>query len=201
MMRQAREDPVQAVKKGGIFLRPQYASAMARTPDHAGALVAQLPALRRYAVALTGNAALADDLVQDCLERALRHGQQLQEVQSLAAWLRRILHNLYIDEIRRRRGRFQDISEMADTVELSIPAQDNAAAGDFIKAINALNLEQRQIVLLAGLEELSYREIAEELGIPVGTVMSRLARARARLRELLEHGEDAKVIPLSRVKP
>jgi len=174
---------------------------MARTPDHADALVAQLPALRRYAVALTGNAALADDLVQDCLERALRQGHELEKVQSLAAWLRRVLHNLYIDEIRRRRGRFEDISEMADTMELSIPAQDIAGARDFTKAINALNLEQRQIVLLAGLEELSYREIAGELGIPVGTVMSRLARARARLRELLEHGGDANVIPLARVKP
>src|SRR5437588_9608546 len=83
------------------------------SPAFGDALVAQLPALRRYAVALVGNAALADDLVQDSIERALGQGAQLREPERLAAWLRRILHNLYIDRIRRdrRRGRERDITE------------------------------------------------------------------------------------------
>lgn len=152
------------------------------------ALVAQLPGLRRYAVALTGNASMADDLVQDCLEKALRQSAQLREFSFLPRWLRRILHNLYIDEIRRRRGKGpqQDIMELADHVELSIPANDGAAVRDFVRAMDALSFEHRQILLLVGLEDMSYREIAEELNVPIGTVMSRLARARERLRGLME---------------
>ena len=152
------------------------------------ALVAQLPALRRYAVALVGNAALADDLVQDCIEKALGQEAQLRELERLGGWLRRILHNLYIDEMRRgkRRGREYDITELADHLELSEPAPDNSAKLEFVHAVNRLSLEHCQILLLVSVEELSYREIADELNIPLGTVMSRLARARERLRGLLQ---------------
>jgi RNA polymerase sigma-70 factor, ECF subfamily len=158
--------------------------------DFADALIAQLPGLRRYAVALVGNATLADDLVQDAIERALRQSAQLRELQHLPGWLRRILHNLYIDEIRRSRGRGkqQDITEFANHLELSVPPSESASARDFVRAMNGLSLEHRQILLLAGVEDLSYREIADELGVPVGTVMSRLARARDRLRSLLQNG-------------
>jgi RNA polymerase sigma-70 factor (ECF subfamily) len=155
--------------------------------DFVKALVAQLPALRRYAVALCGNAALADDLVQDSIEKALRQSAQLREIDLLPRWMRRILHNLYIDELRRRRGKDsqQDIMELADHPQLSVPAADGAGR-DFLRAMNALAPDQRQILLLAGLEDLSYRQIAEELDIPIGTVMSRLARARERLRALMD---------------
>jgi RNA polymerase sigma-70 factor, ECF subfamily len=154
------------------------------------ALVAQLPGLRRYAVGLTGNAALADDLVQDSIERALRQTAQLRDIKHLPGWLRRILHNLYIDEIRRGRGRGQqqDIMELADHLELSVKAQDGAAGREFLRAMAALSVEHRQILLLVGVEDLGYREIADELGVPLGTVMSRLARAREKLRALLEDG-------------
>jgi RNA polymerase sigma-70 factor (ECF subfamily) len=160
------------------------------------ALMEQLPSLRRYATALVGNAALADDLVQDGIERALRRSEQLRELQLLPAWLRRILHNLYIDERRRARSRGtqQDIMELADHLELSVPARDRTAARDFLNAVNALSVEHRQVLLLVGLEDLSYREIADELNVPVGTVMSRLARARVRLRELMEGGLTQKVV-------
>jgi RNA polymerase sigma-70 factor (ECF subfamily) len=160
-------------------------------PDAFGdALIAQLPALRRYAVALTGSAALADDLVQDSIERALRQSTQLRELNSLPAWLRRILHNLYIDHIRRNRGRgtHEDISDFADHPELCVQALDGISNRDFVRAMNALSVDHRQILLLVGLEELSYRDIAGELGIPIGTVMSRLARARERLRSLMQDG-------------
>jgi len=148
--------------------------------DFVTALVAQLPGLRRYAVALAGNAAFADDLVQDSIERALRQSAQLRDLQRLPMWLRRILHNLYIDEIRRNKGkgREQDIADLSDHLELSTPASDGMGPRDFLRAIGALSVEHRQILLLVGLDDLDYREIAEELGIPIGTVMSRLARAR-----------------------
>jgi len=160
------------------------------------ALVSQLPHLRRYAVAITGNAALADDLVQDSIERALRQSAQLRELELLPRWLRRILHNLYVDEIRRRqsRGSLQDIMELSDHLELSTPALDGNLAREFVKAMDALSIEHRQILLLVGLEELSYRQIADELEVPIGTVMSRLARARERLRSIMEDGTDSNVV-------
>src|SRR6202012_5175453 len=161
------------------------------------ALVAHLPALRRYAVSLTGNSALADDLVQDCIERALRQSSQLRELPRIAGWLRRILYNLYIDEIRRNRakGKEEDVSEFADHLELSIPASDRGAVRDLSRAMSQLSVEHREILLLVSVEELNYREIAEELGIPQGTVMSRLARARDRLRGIMQ-GEGAEIVPL-----
>jgi RNA polymerase sigma-70 factor (ECF subfamily) len=164
--------------------------------EFVNALVAQLPNLRRYAVALVGNAALADDLVQDSMERALKQSAQLRELKHLPGWLRRILYNRYIDGIRRdrSRGKQQDISEFADHLDLSISADDRAEALDFLKAVNTLSEEHRQILLLVGLEDLSYQEISEELGIPLGTVMSRLARARERLRGRMEHGARANVV-------
>src|SRR5476649_1735985 len=121
--------------------------------DFVKTLIAQLPGLRRYAVALSGNAALADDLVQDSIEKALRQSGQLRELRLLPRWLRRILHNLYIDEIRRNHGRGlqQDVMELIDHPELSIPAADGIVARDFIRAMNALNLEHREILLLVGL--------------------------------------------------
>lgn len=172
---------------------------MAGQGDFASALIAQLPALRRYAVALTGNAALADDLIQDSIEKALRQSAQLREPQLLSRWLRRILHNLYIDEIRRNRGRGlqQDIMDLIDHPQLRVPAEDGAVARDLVRAMNALNLEHREILLLVGLEDLSYREIAEELNIPIGTVMSRLARARERLRALMEGESNVIALPLT----
>jgi RNA polymerase sigma-70 factor, ECF subfamily len=185
--------PGQIVWNNAASLPPPVAVSRPFT----NALVTQLPALRRYAMALAGNAALADDLVQDCIERALGQESQLREHARMAGWLRRILYHLYIDEIRRgrRRGREQDIADMADHLELSAPAPDNSAAQEFTLAVNRLTAEHRQILLLVSVEELSYREIAEELDIPLGTVMSRLARARERLREMLENNS-AEIISL-----
>jgi RNA polymerase sigma-70 factor (ECF subfamily) len=166
--------------------------------DFVTALVAQLPGLRRYAVALVGNAALADDLVQDSIERALTQSAQLRDMQRLPIWLRRILHNLYIDEIRRNKwkGKQQNIADLADHIELSTPALDGMGPRDFLRAIGALSVEHRQILLLVGLDDLDYREIADVLGIPIGTVMSRLERARERLRNLMQNGAESNVVAL-----
>jgi len=150
------------------------------------ALIAQLPRLRRYATALVGNAGTADDLVQDCIERALRRSSTLQDPRRIAGWLRSILHNLHIDELRRRRDLTNgiDISELVNA--LAIPPEDRGASIDFLRAFQALSTEHKQVLLLAGVEGLNYREIGEELQIPIGTVMSRLARARERLRSAVE---------------
>ena len=157
------------------------------------ALVAQLPALRRYAAALSGSLTIGDDLVQDCIERALRRADRLRDPLRLAAWLRSILHNLYIDELRKKRTRGieEDITELADDVAISVAPVDRAPFHEFTAAMGALSAEHRQILLLTGLEGMNYREIAEELDIPIGTVMSRIARARERLRNALEGGVES----------
>jgi RNA polymerase sigma-70 factor (ECF subfamily) len=166
------------------------------------ALIAQLPGLRRYATALTGSRALADDLVQDCIERALRQAGSLQDSQKLGGWLRSILHNLYIDDIRRirRRGIEQEIMEIADDFALSTPAADSGQMIDLRRAMDGLSVEHRQILLLVGLEGMNYRDIAAELRVPLGTVMSRLARARENLRRALDQAapRDAGVIAFTR---
>ena len=152
------------------------------------ALTAQLPGLRRYATALVGNSAAADDLVQDCIERALRQAAKLEELQRIGGWLRSILHNLYIDDLRRRRrqGVKVDLADVENSFAVITPARDHASVIDFERALATLTMEHRQILLLVGLEGLNYQEVADELQIPIGTVMSRLARARERLRGEME---------------
>jgi RNA polymerase sigma-70 factor (ECF subfamily) len=164
--------------------------------DFAVALTAQLSALRRYAMALVGNAAAADDLVQDCIERALKQAEKLEDVRLIGGWLRSILHNLYIDELRRknRQGTRIALTDVEDSFAVVAPARDHAAVIDFERAMACLSVEHRQILLLVGLEGLNYREVAEELGMPIGTVMSRLARARERLRGEMERRPPATVV-------
>jgi RNA polymerase sigma-70 factor, ECF subfamily len=154
----------------------------------AAQLIAQLPALRRYAVALCGNAALADDLVQDGIERALTRAPGLRQPERLGAWLRSIVHNLFIDELRRRRTRgvAVDMAEIENDLALSTAPADRATANDVTQAMGRLSAEHRRILVLVAVEQLSYQEIADELAIPLGTVMSRLSRARAALRAALE---------------
>ena len=158
-----------------------------------GALLAQVPGLRRYAAALVGNAADADDLVQDCIERALVRQDTLREPGSLGRWLKTILHNLYVTKLRRRGAPSVPIEDFAEDVALSVPPEDQGQIRDLVRALAGLSVEHRQILLLISLEGLSYREVAEVLDIPIGTVMSRLARARERLRSLLEGDEDRAV--------
>jgi RNA polymerase sigma-70 factor (ECF subfamily) len=159
--------------------------------EFAAAVIAHLPRLRRYAIALVGDLSLADDLVQDCAERALRYRTTLKEEPRVFGWLRKILHNLYIDELRHRRraGTAIDLDELANSLAQSVPSAERMSTVDFVRAMSGLSVEHRQILLLVGLEGTSYRDAAEELKIPVGTVMSRLARARTQLRALLDQAE------------
>jgi RNA polymerase sigma factor (sigma-70 family) len=158
-----------------------------------GALLAQLPGLRRYATALVGNAADADDLVQDCVERALARRDTLRDPQSLGRWLKVILHNLHVPALRRRGAPGVPVDDLAEDLALSAPPENRDQVRDLVRAMAGLSLEHRQILLLISLEGLSYREVADMLDVPIGTVMSRLARARERLRSLLEDDEDRAV--------
>ncbi len=149
-------------------------------------MVGHLPALRRYALGLTGDRHAADDLVQDCIERALSRLDTLLDEQRLAAWLRSILFNVFIDGRRTRRRRPETgeagLDELVDKATMPDVWQE---ANDVLRAIATLTPQHRQVILLVAEEGLSYREVADELGVPVGTVMSRLARAREQLRDAL----------------
>ncbi len=154
-------------------------------------LEALIPRLRRYACALARHPVRADDLVQDALERAWSRRKQWQRGTDLRAWVFAILHNVFISELRRFaiRGYDAEPIDIEDYVDAgTASANDAGSMLDLERGLAALSAEQRAVVLLVGLEDLGYRETAEVLGIPIGTVMSRLARGRARLRELMEGG-------------
>ena len=146
-----------------------------------------IPNLRRYAVALLRDRSLADDLVQDTLERGLNKFSLFQAGSDLRAWLFTIMHNLFVNQIPHTNLWLQN-SPPDDIHSGDELAEEMVTARDFMQALQLLNDEQRVIILLIGLEQLSYEQAAQVLDLPVGTVMSRLARARERLR-LLMNGE------------
>jgi len=145
-----------------------------------------IPRLRRYARALTGDRGAADDLVQDTLERAWNKLHLWRQGSDLRAWLFTIMHNVHVNQVRSRMaGSTVPLDE--DTAEAPVrPTQsDMLEVRDIDTALRRLSVEQREVLLLVALERMSYDEAARALGIPIGTVMSRLARARERLRGLL----------------
>lgn len=149
------------------------------------ALLAELPRLRRYARALVGERAAADDLVQDTLERAWARSSQWRPGSELRTWLFAIMHNLRIDQLRRQAPPTQPLDDSFVEPPTRATQSDALELGDLAAALAQLPEEQRAVLLLVGLEEMSYADIAASLGIPAGTVMSRLARGRERLRALL----------------
>jgi RNA polymerase sigma-70 factor (ECF subfamily) len=154
--------------------------------ERKNAIAAEIPRLRRYARALLGGDAEADDLVQDCLERAIGRIEQWRDGESPRKWLFSILHNIYVDGVRRQVRRPAHVGLDKLGPAQSTPAASVGVARDLEAALHQLPTEQRQCVLLIGLEGLSYAQTAEILGVPVGTVMSRLARGRDRLRNLMD---------------
>ena len=159
-------------------------------------LVGQLPGLRRYARVLTGDPWAADDLVQDTLERACVKWQLWAVGSDLRAWLFTIMHNLYLNQ---RRGAAASLASVnLDDVAHELPAAQGAvdATLDLERCLQRLPADQRAVLLLVSLEDMSYAETAKVLAVPIGTVMSRLSRARARLRELME-GMETPVAPAS----
>lgn len=145
-------------------------------------LAAHIPSLRRYASALTRNAQAADDLVQDCLERAWRKAHRWEAGTDLRAWLFTVMHNVYINGLRRKRPETEQM-EHSDYPDPRAQSVDGGLAlRDLERGLAALSPEQREVLLLVCLEELSYQQVAQVIGVPIGTVMSRLHRARERMR-------------------
>jgi len=151
-------------------------------------LVEHVPRLRRYARALTGDRALADDLVQDTLERALTKFHLWRPGSDLRAWLFTVMHNVHVNQRRAEGG--DRIVVDADAVEIPVRAtqMDGIELRDLAAVLGQLPEGQREVLLLVALEGMAYDEVARALSIPIGTVMSRLSRARERLRELLAGG-------------
>ena len=147
-------------------------------------LVALIPRLRRYARALVGDRAAADDLVQDTLERAWAKLHLFRGGTDLRAWLFTVMHNVHVNQVRAARPTEQLEDEMPELAQRATQG-DALVVRDLERALAALPAAQREVLLLVALEDLSYEEAAQVLGIPIGTVMSRLARAREKLRVLM----------------
>jgi RNA polymerase sigma-70 factor (ECF subfamily) len=157
---------------------------------------AEIPRLRRFARYLTRDADAADDLVQECLLRAVTHIESWEAGTNLRAWLLTILRNVFLSEIRRVRR--SPVHREPDEARLGA-AQERASAADQVEpefavylaavqcAFDRLREEHREILALVAIEELTYEEAAAVLDIPIGTVRSRLSRARTALREYMNH--------------
>jgi RNA polymerase sigma-70 factor (ECF subfamily) len=148
-------------------------------------LLAAIPRLRRYARSLVFDAAQADDLVQTALARALSHWHQFDQRRDILVWLLSIAHNAHLDE-RRRDARWSQLEAEGNGHEPAAPPTDPGLRIDLVAALHRLPDAQREVLLLIGVEQLSYAECAEVLRVPLGTVMSRLSRARVALRGLLD---------------
>jgi RNA polymerase sigma-70 factor, ECF subfamily len=154
-------------------------------------LVAALPRLRRYARVLTGDVNRADDLVQDTLARAWEKRQLWQAGSDLRAWLFTIMHNVHVNQFSVRRRELAESSLDADDGPVAgwqIPVRatqsDRVELAEVLMQIGRLPTDQREVLMLAAVEELRYEEIARVQGVPIGTVMSRLNRAREKLRRM-----------------
>lgn len=157
----------------------------------AAELEALIPRLRRFARALTGSREAADDLTQDALERAWIKRELWQPGTNLRAWLFKVMHGVFVNGARGRRATesldaMQEVG--AEAADESAGAETAIALRDLRNALARLPDEHRAVLLLVALEQFSYAEAAAVLGVPIGTVMSRLSRARERLRQLLEGG-------------
>ena len=153
-------------------------------------LLTWVPRLRRYARALAGNRDDADDLVQDTLERAWAKSGLWRGVTDMRAWLFGMMHNLHVDDVRR--PRLHTVMRDDDTPDIPVAASqgERLAVLDLQAALEQLPVEQKEILLLVALEDMSYADVAQTLGIPIGTVMSRLSRGRERLRALIDGRPD-----------
>ena len=164
-------------------------------------LLAAIPRLRRYARSLVYDSASADDLVQTALERGLSHWHQFDQRRDMLVWLLSIAHNAFLDQ-RRRDARLSFVDPAQATAQQdqlrADPGVDIGLRLDLLAALGRLSLDQRAPLLLVSVEQLSYAECAEVLGIPIGTVMSRVFRARSALRDMLDGPQRADGTPILR---
>lgn len=162
-----------------------------------------IPGLRRYARALMRDTNDADDLVQDCLERAVSRWHQRRADGSLRGWMYAILHNQAMNQLnqRSRRGDHVPVDSVPERALAQEATQESAVLGqDIVQAVDRLPDDQKAVLLLISVEDLSYAEAASVLDIPIGTVMSRLSRARTRLRQDMDGTGQAAASHLRRVK-
>jgi len=174
------EAPVRAAERGN--------PVSSRFSDQ---LIAVLPRLRRFARGLTGSASEADDLVQAACERALAREHQFQEGTRFDSWMFRIVQTVWIDQLRAREVRKEDSDVAEDRLGTDAPVRTieaRLALAEVRRAIQFLPHDQRTTLMLVTVEGLSYKEAAEVVGVPVGTIMSRLARARTALQQQLDAG-------------
>ena len=157
-----------------------------------------IPRLRRYARALLGDRYSADDLVQDTLERAWNKFHLWRPGSDLRAWLFAIMHNVFVNQVRGKRSEIEKAMEELPDVPVRATQSDSLEIADVERSLRALPDEQREVLLLVAIEEMTYDEVSRALAIPIGTVMSRLSRARERMRRLIAGGQP--VGPLKVVK-
>jgi RNA polymerase sigma-70 factor, ECF subfamily len=153
-------------------------------PDFRELIEAQIPRLRRYALALTRHPDHADDLVQDTLARALLKEQLWEPGTDIRAWLFTILHNLRVNEVRRgvHEGTMVDIEIVSSSMVATTDPTARRTLFEIDRAMGQIPEEQRQVILLIGLEGMSYEDAAAVVGVPIGTIRSRLSRGRHALR-------------------
>lgn len=158
-------------------------------------ITSHLGALRRYALVLVGDPHEADDLVQEALARVLAHMRTWRPVRDLRAYLFTTLHNVFIDTTRKRHNRASHVPIEDVLGTLSSPATQSRRLEfrDLLQGLAALPEQQREVLLLVGLEGMSYLEAARVLDVPIGTIMSRLSRGREALRQLMTHGAVARL--------
>jgi RNA polymerase sigma-70 factor (ECF subfamily) len=156
-------------------------------------MVAEIPALRRYGRVLTGSPSGADDLVQDTLERAIQKFHLYRQGTKLRLWLFTIMRNLFLDRYRKQRKMSAIVSELTHRqLDHRTPDQlDKLIHKDLVKQLNGLKREYRDLLMLVGVQGLSYEQAAEATGVPLGTVRSRLFRARNLLSQRIEGAEQA----------
>jgi RNA polymerase sigma factor (sigma-70 family) len=161
--------------------------------EEAERLVDLIPRLRRYARALVSDRASADDLVQDTLERAWAKLHLYRRGTDLRAWLFTVMHNVHVNKVRATRATDSLDDEMPELAQRAVQG-DALVVRDLDRSIALLPAEQRSVLLLVTLEDMSYEEVARTLSIPIGTVMSRLSRAREKLRAMmLGHSSGSKL--------
>lgn len=154
--------------------------------DESDLVIACIPRLRRYARALLGERGNADDLVQDTLERGWRKLSSWRRGTDMRPWLFGIMHNLHVDQVRKPTVDTDVYDESTPDMPTRATQSDRLEVRDLDTALRLLPAEQREILLLVVLEEMTYDEVATTLSIPLGTVMSRLSRAREKLRASME---------------
>lgn len=167
------------------------------------ALADHIAALKRYARALLGDRMEAEDLVQDCLARALSRAHLWRPGTDLRAWLFTILHNIHVNNVRSRLAHVAAEDVTLERVRPGIAAPPDQDARlelrDLARALDSIPEEQRHVLLLVGMEGMSYEEAARVSGVPIGTIMSRVARGRDALRRRMKFAEDARTAAAGRV--